>query len=193
MIWLLKVVSIESNWSLLLISVYDGVVFCLLKYWFWKCLEMIRWCLETLRLYNGGFTKGNIYVCGGLQSDITGLWVYLSDMSVSESLPRCQASVWLILTCCDLFSVSYTMDDIILDWLSDKKGSLRVSHDLKIPQYTLVGWEQTSQVQEYSTGTLHYFKWCSMWWNTMNILREISSGFSDFWTPFLSWITLLPI
>lgn len=110
-----------------------------------------------------------------------------------QRFTRYLASVWLILTCWDLFSVSYTMDDIILDWLSDKKGSLRVSHDLKIPQYTLVGWEQTSQVQEYSTGTLHYFKWCSMWWNTMNILREISSGFSDFWTPFLSWITLLPI
>ena len=46
------------------------------------------------------------------------------------------------------------MDDVILDWLSDTKGSVRVSHDLKIPQYTLVGWEQTLQVQEYSTGTI---------------------------------------
>ena len=46
------------------------------------------------------------------------------------------------------------MDDVILDWLSDNKGSVRVSHDLKIPQYTLVGWEQTSRVQEYSTGTI---------------------------------------
>ncbi|KAJ7377018.1 hypothetical protein OS493_031291 [Desmophyllum pertusum] len=49
-------------------------------------------------------------------------------------------------------SYSYTMEDLILSWLLDNKGSVRVSHDLQIPQYTLVDWEQTLRVEAYSTG-----------------------------------------
>ena len=68
------------------------------------------------------------------------------------------------------------MDDIILDWLSDTKGSVRVSHDLKIPQYTLVGWEQTSQVQEYSTGTMPLCRSTSLAINLVSIELLHASG-----------------
>ncbi|KAL9963419.1 hypothetical protein ACROYT_G026929 [Oculina patagonica] len=49
-------------------------------------------------------------------------------------------------------SYSYTTKDMILYWLNDNKGPVRVSENLKIPQYSLVHWENTIQAQEYSTG-----------------------------------------
>ncbi|KAL9963416.1 hypothetical protein ACROYT_G026926 [Oculina patagonica] len=41
---------------------------------------------------------------------------------------------------------------MILYWLNDNKGSVRVSENLRIPQYTLVNWKNTIQANEYSTG-----------------------------------------
>ncbi|KAL9963417.1 hypothetical protein ACROYT_G026927 [Oculina patagonica] len=49
-------------------------------------------------------------------------------------------------------SYSYSTKDLILYWLNDNKGPVRVSENLRIPQYTLVNWENTIQANEYSTG-----------------------------------------
>ena len=132
---------------------------------------------------------GNQHVFGGPLDDIT--TVIVSKWHVCKQMfTTYLAAVWVINLLWS-FLDSYNMDDIILNWLSDNKGSVSVSHDLKIPQYTLVSWEQISHVQEYSTGILKYFTWSSIWWNSMNIFLGISSVFSHFLIPFLSWITLL--
>ena len=151
-----------------------------------------RWFETAIQqLYNGGLKQADQHVFDGPLGDRT--TVIVSKWHVCKQMfTTYLAAVWVINLLWS-FLDSYTMDDIILNWLSDNKGSVSVSHDLKIPQYTLVSWEQTSQVQEYSTGILNYFTWSSIWWNTMNIFLGISSGFSHFLIPFLSWITRLLI
>ena len=48
---------------------------------------------------------------------------------------------------------SYSVEDIILTWLNP--DALQIDGKLKIPQYTLVAWQQKHDLNKYSTGNYY--------------------------------------